>query len=98
VHRTAVLPVTLLTKPEHATLLMSAGLDPPWRVSATRVVIRTAADGGPLTPTPAGPVVATTLKLYCVPGFRPPIKSVVVFTGPTVTTVPPGVEKKEIVY
>jgi len=98
VHRIEVLPVALLTKPVHATLLMSAGLDPPWRTSAARVVIRAAADGGPLIPTPGGPVDETTLKLYCVPGFRPPIKSVVEFTGPTVTTVPAGVGKKEIVY
>jgi len=46
VHRIEVLPVALLTKPVHATLLMSAGLDPPWRTSAARVVIRAAADGG----------------------------------------------------
>jgi len=93
VHRTAVLPVTLLIKPAHATLLMSAGLTPPWRVSATRVVIRAATDGGPATPTPGGPVLAVTVKLYCVPGLRPPIKSVVTFTGPTVWTAPPGTAK-----
>jgi len=93
VHRTEVLPVTLLTKPEHATLLMSAGLDPPWSVEAVFVVIRTAVDGGPLIPTPAGPVLATTVKLYCVPGSRPPIKSVVVFTVIGVNGAPAGVAK-----
>jgi len=94
-HRIAVLPVILLTKATHGVggTVISAGLDPPWRVSDARVVIRDAADGGPLTPTPGGPVLAVTLKLYCCPGLRPPTKSVVIFTGPIVWTVPAGVAK-----